>query len=154
MDLTVQAQLLGALQREGLCQTPCRSGEPHSPHPAPTHPHGPKEELSLLQQFGATTRYSQYEENTQKGALCSVRSAIGTLQANLGDFFMHSCTTSFPQTYHGCGSNQGKTKSLHARFPRWCVQARQESTQHSQATGKVHKKCRRDETKMRCKVKE
>lgn len=124
MDLTVQAQLLGALQREGLCQTPCRGGEPHSPHSAPTHPHGPKEELSLLQQFGATTRYSQYEENTQKGALCSVRSAIGTLQANLGDFFMHSCTTSFPQTYHGCGSNQRKTKSLHARFPRWCVQAR------------------------------
>lgn len=72
MDLTVQAQLLGALQREGLCQTPCRGGEPHSPHPAPTHPHGPKEELSLLQQFGATTRYSQYEENTQKGALCTV----------------------------------------------------------------------------------
>lgn len=93
MDLTVQAQLLGALQREGLCQTPCRSGEPHSPHPAPTHPHGPKEELSLLQQFGATTRYSQYEENTQKGALCSVRSAIGTLQANLGDFL---CTAAPP----------------------------------------------------------
>lgn len=34
--------------------------------------------------------------------------------------------------------------SLPARFPRLCMQAREESTQGSQATGTLHRKCRRN----------
>lgn len=74
--------------REGLCQSPCRGGEPHSPSPPPTHPRGPKVEVFLLEQLGATIRCSQqeHERNTHKGALCwdSVRSATGTLQGKPG----------------------------------------------------------------------
>lgn len=42
--------------------------------------------------------------------------------------------------------------SLHAGVPRCCAQARQESIRT--ATGTGHKKCRRDETKLRCKANE